>query len=100
MDTWEMVSPDAETAYRAMIKNPGWGADELRRELGWTVEAIQSALDELSELALIRRTGGGGDQRLTAMPPRAALASTIARAEADLARRERRVVELGRLLAS
>ena len=98
MDFRTGLSPLAEATYRAMVRDPDWRIDQLQDELGWTVEMIQSALDELAEFALVQRIGPDQD-RLTALTPQAALASTIASAEADLERRERRLTEIGRLLS-
>ncbi len=84
------LSPDSETVYQAMVKNPHASAKELAAELGWPTERVTGALDGLGRLSLIRPSEDGPGRRLVS--PEVALGRLLSQQEAELLRQQQRFV--------
>lgn len=80
----------AGTVYSAMLINPTWGVAELASYAGLSVAEVHLALDELAELELVRRTSDAPGQ-VRVMSPHAGLTLLLARAEADVKRRQQEI---------
>jgi hypothetical protein len=48
------VDPSAEAVYLAMLRQPDAGTAGLAASLGWATAQVESALDELARLSLLR----------------------------------------------
>jgi DNA-binding CsgD family transcriptional regulator len=80
----------AESVYRSMLRNPKWGIVEIAGDLGIAESAVKSALDELFEFSLIRRSAER-DGELRAVNPAVGLQSLLARQQSDVEHRMQRV---------
>lgn len=80
----------AESVYRLMLAQPGWGVAELAAELAVPEHAVRSALDTLFELSLLRPSAERAGQ-LRAVSPKVGLQSLLARQQADLDRQMQRI---------
>jgi DNA-binding Lrp family transcriptional regulator len=58
LDVWGLDDV-AETAYRAMLRNPDLDVAQLARHLELEPEAVDAALDELLRVGLVSRSGPG-----------------------------------------
>src|SRR5262245_25960601 len=84
------LSVNAETVYRAMLINQAWGVDNLVGYTALSLTEVQRALDELADVALIRRAPDPpGIVRIAS--PQAGLAALLARAQADIVRRQQEI---------
>lgn len=82
----------AEAVYREMLSHPQAGVADLMRRLRLPEQAVRTALDALSELALVR--GSPGDvQSFHAVDPHLAAEILLARQRAELAAQQQRVQE-------
>lgn len=77
----------AESVYRAILAHPQEGVAELRGRLGLGEEEMGTALDHLSELALVRPSAEDPRQ-LHAVGPHLGMEILLARQQADLASRQ------------
>jgi DNA-binding CsgD family transcriptional regulator/sugar-specific transcriptional regulator TrmB len=84
------LSAGAVRLYRAIVENPQLGGAELGDLLGWPVDQVHGALDELVNLALVRRSWEQPDT-LLAVSPAVGFASLLAREESELLRRQEKV---------
>ncbi|MEU6671825.1 LuxR C-terminal-related transcriptional regulator [Streptomyces sp. NPDC046727] len=81
-----------DVVYRAMLEHPDDGVTELRGRTGLTESAVHAALDQLSEMALIRPASGDG-QRLHAVRPHLAMQILLARKQAEVAAQQQQLEE-------
>jgi DNA-binding CsgD family transcriptional regulator len=84
------LNTTAEHVYRLMLANPAWGVAELSAELAVGPDKVRSALDELFELSLLRQSVER-DSHLRAVSPGIGLQSLLAKQQADLDERTRRI---------
>ncbi|MFF3109372.1 LuxR C-terminal-related transcriptional regulator [Kitasatospora sp. NPDC057904] len=84
------LSSDGERVYRTLLAQPSWKLTDIAAHLTLTDRHVRSALDELADLALLRPAGGPADELLP-ISPSVGLATLLARAEAELADRQRRI---------
>ncbi|MFD7907500.1 LuxR C-terminal-related transcriptional regulator [Kitasatospora sp. NPDC059747] len=84
------LSSDAERVYRTLLAQPSWKLADIAAHLTLTERHVRSALDELADLALLRPADGPADELLP-ISPSVGLATLLARAEAELADRQRRI---------
>ncbi|WP_069813250.1 helix-turn-helix domain-containing protein [Streptomyces sp. TP-A0874] len=89
----------AESVYRGLLNHPHDDVGSLRSRLGLSEEEFRSALELLTELALVRSSTGDGPWRLHAMNPRLGMEILLARQQAELAAHQQRV-EAGRAAAA
>ncbi|MET8680896.1 helix-turn-helix transcriptional regulator [Streptomyces sp. NPDC004647] len=80
----------AESVYRAMLVHPQAGVEALRVQLGISEEKIRTALDRLSELALVRPSANDPRQ-MHAVSPQLGMEMLLAQQQAELAARQQRV---------
>jgi len=91
----------AESVYRQMLAEPGWGVLRIAAHLDLSEAQVRDALDRLFELSLVR---GSADHpgALHAVSPEVGLSAALARQQAELARRQQEVAEsqeaVGRLV--
>jgi DNA-binding CsgD family transcriptional regulator len=84
------VNLDAEAVYRAMLEEPRVGVVGIAEQLGWPVDRVRGALDELAKLSLLRPSWEEpGALRLVS--PEVGLSSLLAQQEADLLERQRQI---------
>ncbi|MFD8080973.1 LuxR C-terminal-related transcriptional regulator [Kitasatospora sp. NPDC059722] len=84
------LSCDGERVYRTLLAQPSWKLTDIAAHLTLTERHVRSALDELADLALLRPADGPADELLP-ISPSVGLATLLARAEAELADRQRRI---------
>lgn len=77
------ISDSAETAYRALLADPGRTATELASALGKSSSATRRAIAELEELGLVTRAPGR-PVRLLAARPDTAIDLLVARRQSEL----------------
>ncbi|MFJ4521039.1 LuxR C-terminal-related transcriptional regulator [Streptomyces sp. NPDC088810] len=82
----------AEVVYREMLAHPQDGVADLMRRLQLTEQAVLTALDTLSELALIR-SSSEDPRSFHAVDPHLAADILLARQRAELAAQQKRVQE-------
>ncbi|MFH8753397.1 LuxR C-terminal-related transcriptional regulator [Streptomyces rimosus] len=82
----------AEVVYREMLAHPQNGVADLMRRLQLTEQAVRTALDTLSELALVRHSPKD-PQNYHAVDPHLAAEMLLARQQAELAAQQQRVQE-------
>jgi DNA-binding CsgD family transcriptional regulator len=83
------LSTSAEAVYLAMLAAPQLDVAQLAAHLNEPIETVRSALDELIDLALVSAAGDGAGLRT--VDPSIGMASLIARAEADVAEKQRQL---------
>ncbi|GHD30707.1 helix-turn-helix transcriptional regulator [Streptomyces galbus] len=84
------LDEQTETVYRAMLMHPAEGVAGLGHRLGLPESAVRQALDQLSELALVRPSYEEPG-RLTAVSPDVGMELLLARQQAELAAQQQRV---------
>ncbi|WP_249999020.1 LuxR C-terminal-related transcriptional regulator [Actinoplanes sp. M2I2] len=84
------LSADAEAVYLAMLASPHLDVPRLAAQLSLPDVAMRAALDELVDLSLVAQ-GGGDGTGLRTVGPTVGLASLIARAEAEVAEKQRQL---------
>jgi DNA-binding CsgD family transcriptional regulator/sugar-specific transcriptional regulator TrmB len=84
------LDKDAETLYRAMLSHPQHGVAALAALVGLTDGQVRSALDRLSELALVHASAGL-DSGFRVVAPQAAMEALLARQQAALAEQQLQV---------
>lgn len=82
----------AKVVYREMLAHPQDGVADLMRRLALTEEAVRTALDTLSELALVIHSPED-PQRFHVVDPHLAAEILLARQRAELAAQQQRVHE-------
>ncbi|MEU0049081.1 LuxR C-terminal-related transcriptional regulator [Streptomyces sp. NPDC006184] len=82
----------AEVVYREMLAHPQHGVADLMHRLQLTEQAVLTALDTLSELALVR-CSSEDPQNFHAVDPHLAADILLARQRAELAAQQQRVQE-------
>lgn len=81
------LSAGAETVYLAMLSAPQLDVPQLAAHVGLPLETVRVALDELIDMSLIAHSGEG----LRTVGPTLGLSSLIARAEAEVAEKQRQL---------
>jgi predicted transcriptional regulator len=81
------LSQSDEAVYRTMLHHPRAGVAELATQLATDEQQVREALDRLLDLALVRVSGDG----LHAVRPQAGLMTLLARAETEVAARQRQI---------
>ncbi|MDH2424612.1 helix-turn-helix transcriptional regulator [Sphaerisporangium sp. TRM90804] len=76
--------------YRVMLANPSWGVTRIAAHLEVDERLVRESLDELAELALLQPSWDEPGV-LRPVSPQVGLSSLLARAEADVAERQRQV---------
>ncbi|MEU5084670.1 MULTISPECIES: helix-turn-helix transcriptional regulator [Streptomyces] len=84
------LGSDADAVYRTMLRNPQAGIPQVADQLGWHVDQVRQALDELSRLSLVRPSWEVPG-RYQAVAPQVGLAVLLSRQEAELRERQERV---------
>ncbi|MFE5538764.1 LuxR C-terminal-related transcriptional regulator [Streptomyces sp. NPDC056492] len=84
------LSATTEAVYRGLLAHPQDGVLDLADRLGLAEAEARSALDQLSELALVRSSAEDPGQ-LRAVSPRLGMEVLLARQQADLAAQQQRV---------
>lgn len=84
-----VLSSDAEAVYLALLSSPQLDVSQLAEYIGLPLPDVRSALDELVDLSLV--VNGSDDTRLRTVGPTIGLASLIARAEAEVAEKQRQL---------
>ncbi|WAZ19971.1 LuxR C-terminal-related transcriptional regulator [Streptomyces cinnabarinus] len=82
-----------ESVYRALLARPQLGLAELREDLGLSDADLRTALDKLSELALIR-TSFDAPHSFRAVDPEIGVQALIARQQERLASEQQRIEQL------
>ena len=67
LDVWGLDDV-AETAYRAMLRNPDYDAAQLARHLELSTDELDAAVAELVRVGLVARHGPGGSDLVPASP--------------------------------
>ncbi|MEU7278975.1 LuxR C-terminal-related transcriptional regulator [Streptomyces sp. NPDC045431] len=80
----------AEAVYRAMLSRPDAGVAALATLIGASEDAVRDALDDLSELALVRPSAED-EGRLRAVSPDVGMDILLARRQAELAAQQQRL---------
>ncbi|WP_231493891.1 LuxR C-terminal-related transcriptional regulator [Nocardiopsis sp. CNT312] len=78
------------SVYRAMFAEPRAGVSDLGHLLGWPVERVRAALDELARLSLVRRSWEQ-PEKLVLVRPEFGLQSLLWQQEADLLERQQQL---------
>ncbi len=86
------VDSRAEIIYLAMLRRRDAGTASLAESLGWSEDAVKTALDELARLSLLRPSWEDPTE-LRAVAPEVGLAALLARQRADLLRRQHQIEE-------
>lgn len=86
------LTPHVSDVYRSILRNPGFGVDELVTSLGWRPEQVRSALDECVRLSLLKPSWGAPG-RLRAVSPEVALQALVTRQENEILERKRQLTE-------
>lgn len=81
------LSAGAETVYLAMLTAPQLDLSQLATHVGLPLESVRASLDELIDLSLIAH----GSDGLRTVGPTLGLSSLIARAEAEVAEKQRQL---------
>ncbi|WP_327121931.1 helix-turn-helix domain-containing protein [Streptomyces sp. NBC_01341] len=81
----------AEAVYRALLCHPHATAPEHCRRLDLTLKQFYRALEELTDLSLVRPAAGDDPRRVHVVNPKLALETLLARQRAELAAREQQV---------
>ncbi|AKN72633.1 erythropoiesis-stimulating protein [Streptomyces sp. PBH53] len=81
-----------DVVYREMLAHPDDGVTGLCRRTGLSESAVHTALDRLSEMALIRPASGDA-QRLHAVRPHLAMEILLARKQAEVAAQQQQLEE-------
>ena len=84
------LGTSAEDVYRLMLTKPSWGVAELAEELAIGQDQVRSALDELFELSLLRRSVEQ-EGHVRAVSPSVGLQSLLAKQQAELDQRTQRI---------
>ncbi|WP_424217676.1 LuxR C-terminal-related transcriptional regulator (plasmid) [Streptomyces sp. BI20] len=84
------LAPHTEAVYRALLVHPDHGVAALAARLDLSEAEVRSALDDLSELALVR-PAHGAPGRLHAISPDVGMEILLARQQADLLAQQQRV---------
>lgn len=84
------LGSEAVATYRAILANPQFGVAELVEALGWPVERVRAALDELARLSLVRPSWERPGE-LRVVSPELGLASLLARQEQELLVRQQQI---------
>ncbi|MEU5796320.1 regulatory LuxR family protein [Streptomyces sp. PsTaAH-130] len=82
-----------ESVYRALLARPRLGLGDLRSDLGLSDTDLRRALDNLSELALIR-TSSDSPNSFRAVDPEIGVQALIARQQERLAMEQQRIAQL------
>ncbi len=81
----------SEAVYRALLRYPTWGVEDLVAHLGRSESEVHAALDVLVGTGLLRPSpGGAGPYR--PVSPESGLGSLLVRTEAELYRRQQEIV--------
>ncbi len=86
LDVWGLDDV-AETAYRAMLRNPDLDLGQLSRHLDLDAEVVNAAVDELRRVGLVSRSGPG----LAPASPASTLAALVHVELSDLEERRARL---------
>lgn len=86
------IDQSAETVYLAMLRQPDAGTGTLAESLGWTVDQVKAALDELARMSLLRPSWEDPDL-LRPVVPEVGLELLLARQRAELLRHQHRIEE-------
>ena len=86
LDVWGLDDV-AETAYRAMLRNPDLDLSQLSRHLDLDAEVVSAAVDELRRVGLVSRSGPG----LAPASPASTLAALVHVELSDLEERRARL---------
>ncbi|MEW1638566.1 helix-turn-helix transcriptional regulator [Streptomyces sp. NPDC093801] len=84
------LSAAAEAVYRELLAHPLFGVAELSGQLELSEDAVREALDQLFELALIRRSSAD-ESPMRAISPDLGLMKLLARRQAELAEQQQHV---------
>ncbi|MFC8006997.1 helix-turn-helix domain-containing protein [Streptomyces olivaceus] len=84
------LGADADVVYRTMLRNPRAGVPQVASQLGWHVDQVRQALDELSRLSLVRPSWEVPG-KYQAVAPQVGLAVLLSRQEAELRERQEQV---------
>lgn len=82
------LDPETQHVYLALVEDPEADLAAVQRATGLTEDAVRSALDRLSELALVQ-WGGVGSAR--AVDPEVGLMALLARRRAEVAEQQHRM---------
>jgi DNA-binding CsgD family transcriptional regulator/sugar-specific transcriptional regulator TrmB len=86
------LAPDEERLYRLMLDDPHADVAELCAQSGWPEARVRKGLDGLARLSLLRPSGDKPGE-LTLVSPQIGLVSLLDRREADLAARQKEILE-------
>ena len=86
------LDEEAERIYRQLLDTPHWGLEEIAVALDRPADRIRELLDVLADLQLVTPRGFGPGQ-LRPVDPEIGLSALLARSEAGLAERQRRLDE-------
>jgi sugar-specific transcriptional regulator TrmB len=87
------ITPDEEQVYRTLLTQRAATADDIARELGWTVRRTQRLLDSIEAKGLASRAQER-PRRYVSSPPQFAIEALIAQGQTDLARARTTIDEL------
>lgn len=88
------IDPFTESAYHAMLEHPSWTVAELADRLAVEEDTVDTVVEQLSDLNLVRPSADGS--RFRPVSPQIGLTALAARREAELAERQQEL-EQGRL---
>lgn len=81
------LSEEAELVYRTVLAEPAWGAADLAVHLRLTERAVRKALDQLADLALLRRAPDS--EAFQVVSPQVGLAALLTCVEEQVRQRQR-----------
>ncbi|MBW6432473.1 helix-turn-helix transcriptional regulator [Actinoplanes hulinensis] len=84
------LGSEAESVYRLLLTHPRWGVRDLVEHLAADEDTVRGALDQLFDLALLRPSAER-EGELRAVSPTLGLQSLLARQQADVEHRLRRI---------
>ncbi|MEV0219274.1 DUF6879 family protein [Streptomyces sp. NPDC050704] len=86
------LGAEAAEVYRAVLKRPDFGVEDLVATLGWRPELVRAALDECVRLSLVKPSweAPGG---LRAVSPGIGLQALLTRQENEFLERQKRIAE-------
>jgi DNA-binding CsgD family transcriptional regulator len=86
------LSPHVSDVYRSILRNPGFGVEDLAAVLGWRPEQVRSALDECVRLSLVKPSWNAPG-KLRAVSPDIALQALLTGQENEILDRQRRLAD-------
>ncbi|WP_225726177.1 MULTISPECIES: LuxR C-terminal-related transcriptional regulator [unclassified Nocardia] len=94
----ELGHDDVIGVYQALVRNPEWGAAELRDHLGITEGRVSAALAALTDMTLLRRSVHD-PRRWHVIDPKTACESVFRRRQEELLRQQQLMLTVEKMIA-